>query len=182
MKYLIFSDIHGSATAISQMLEVFEREKCDYMIILGDILYHGPRNPLPIGHDPQKVVTDLNKYKDKIIAVGGNCDAQVDQMVLDFPCLSEYTLIVDEGIRIFATHGHNYTLETTHFIGKGDIFLYGHTHLWEIENRNGVTVCNPGSIALPKENRPPTYALYDKGYLTVYNLENQVLKTYHHLG
>ena len=111
MRYLILSDLHGSETYLRPMLSLFEEQGFDFLILLGDILYHGPRNPLPEGHNPQGVVNLLNTYSDRIIACRGNCDAEVDQMLLNFPCLSDYSLIVDEGIKLFATHGHRYTAE-----------------------------------------------------------------------
>lgn len=176
MKYLIFSDIHGSYTAAQTMIDLFVKESYDLMIILGDILYHGPRNPLPEGHNPKEVATLLNAYKDKIICVGGNCDAQVDQMVLTFPCLGDYTMVVDEGVRMFATHGHNYTPDNLSILATGDVFLYGHTHLWELEQRDGCVICNPGSISLPKEGLPATYATYDKGIVQVCTIKGIHLK------
>lgn len=175
MKYLIFSDIHGSATRTQEIVNIFQKEMCDRMIILGDVLYHGPRNPLPEGHNPKEVVTLLNDYKDEIICVRGNCEAEVDQMVLAFPCLGDYTVIVDEGIRLFATHGHLYSPEHLPPLVKGDIFLYGHTHLWEIRDQEGIIICNPGSISLPKEGRPATYATYEKGCLSIYTLSGECL-------
>lgn len=181
MKYLIFSDIHGSSSATQCMLEIFEQKQCDFMIILGDVLYHGPRNPLPQGHNPKQVAELLNGYRDKIICVGGNCDAAVDQMVLQFPCLAEYTMIIDEGVKLFVTHGHQYNPENLPLLQKGDIFLYGHTHLWEIEEIEGIIQCNPGSISLPKEGRPATYAIYEKGILEIYTLEGEKLKEKEHL-
>lgn len=178
MKYLIFSDIHGSATRTQEIVDIFQKEMCDRMIILGDVLYHGPRNPLPEGHNPKEVVTLLNAHKDKIICVRGNCEAEVDQMVLEFPCLGEYTIVVDEGVRLFATHGHHYNPEHLPSLTKGDIFLYGHTHLWEVREREGIVICNPGSISLPKEGRPATYAIYEKGSLSVYTLSGECLVVY----
>lgn len=176
MKYLIFSDIHGSSSCTKRMLEIFEEKNCDLMLILGDVLYHGPRNPLPEGHNPKEVVELLNTYKNKIVCVGGNCDATVDQMVLNFPCLAEYTIIMDQGIKLFATHGHHYSPEQLPVLNQGDVFLYGHTHLWEIEEKEGVIQCNPGSISLPKEGRPATYALYESRKLEVYTLDGECLK------
>lgn len=176
MKYLIFSDIHGSSSCTKRMLEIFEEKNCDLMLILGDVLYHGPRNPLPEGHNPKEVVELLNTYKNKIVCVGGNCDATVDQMVLNFPCLAEYTIIMDQGIKLFATHGHHYSPEQLPVLNQGDVFLYGHTHLWEIEEKEGVIQCNPGSISLPKEGRPATYALYENRKLAVYTLDGECLK------
>lgn len=171
MKYMIISDIHGSELYTHQALKAFKEKNCDHLIILGDILYHGPRNPLPSGHNPQGVVELLNPYASKITAVRGNCEAEVDQMLLNFPCLSDYALIVDEGIRIFATHGHLYNEEHLPQLQPGDVFLYGHTHLWVVKEKDGLLICNPGSISLPKENRPPTYAIYEDRHITVYTLE-----------
>ncbi|MGL4344342.1 MAG: phosphodiesterase [Cellulosilyticaceae bacterium] len=175
MKYLIFSDCHGSKERVAKVLEVFEKENCDRILILGDVLYHGPRNPLPEGHDPKGVVEILNNYAEKIICVRGNCDTEVDQMVLGFPCLAEYTIIVEEGKTLFATHGHHYHPDNLPRLAPCSAFLYGHTHLWELETKEGLILCNPGSIALPKENRPPTYALLNNGILGVYTLEGEKL-------
>lgn len=175
---MILSDIHGSETHLQHMLNIFEKEQCDTLILLGDILYHGPRNPLPDGHNPQGVVKLLNNYASRIIACRGNCDAEVDQMLLQFPCLSDYALIVDEGLRIFITHGHLYDPDhLPPFEGK-NIFLYGHTHLWELRMQDNTLICNPGSIALPKENRPSTYALFEHGLLSVYNADRILLASY----
>ena len=177
MRYLILSDIHGSEACLKPMLTLFEEKKFDFLILLGDILYHGPRNPLPEGHNPQGVVKLLNAYNDRIIACRGNCDAEVDQMLLEFPCLGDYSLIVDEGTKLFATHGHLYT--PNHFAktaGK-QIFLYGHTHLWELRQEEDVFICNPGSISLPKENRPATYGTYESGTLSIYDLNHNLLSS-----
>ncbi len=175
MKYLIFSDIHGSHSKTELMTTIFEQQHCDFMIILGDILYHGPRNSLPEGHNPAEVAKLLNKYASKIISVRGNCEAEVDQMVLDFACLSEYSLIVDEGIRIFATHGHIYNPQKLPNLESFDIFLYGHTHLYEIKNFESKLICNPGSISLPKENREASYAIYENKTISIFNLQNNLI-------
>ncbi|MBP3910488.1 MAG: phosphodiesterase [Niameybacter sp.] len=175
MKYIIFSDIHGSASRTKKVLEIFEKEQCDKMIILGDVLYHGPRNDLPEGHGPKEVVTLLNHYKDRIICVRGNCEAEVDQMVLEFACMETYTRIIEGERTLFATHGHHYNPEKLPMLKAGDVFLYGHTHLWELSEKEGIRICNPGSISLPKENRPATYALYNEGKLSVYTLEGECL-------
>lgn len=177
MRYMILSDIHGSETYLKKALTIFETQGFDFLILLGDILYHGPRNPLPEGHNPQGVVKLLNPYAAQIIACRGNCDAEVDQMLLDFPCLGDYSLIVDEGIRLFATHGHKYTADHFPKAPGKQIFLYGHTHLWELTHQGDVLVCNPGSIALPKENRPHTYATYENSTLCIYDLEGNCLAT-----
>ncbi|MGL4738358.1 MAG: phosphodiesterase [Cellulosilyticaceae bacterium] len=175
MKYLIFSDCHGSKSRVEKVLEVFEVEKCDRMILLGDVLYHGPRNPLPEGHDPKGVVALLNGYADRIIAIRGNCDTEVDQMVLEFPCLAEYAIIVEEGRTLFATHGHHYGPQQLPKLAQCSVFLYGHTHLWELREEGGIILCNPGSIALPKEDRPATYGILDGLSLSIYTLDGEKL-------
>ena len=175
MKYMIFSDIHGSASRTKKILDIFEKEKCDQMIILGDILYHGPRNDLPEGHAPKEVVALLNAYKNRIICVRGNCEAEVDQMVLEFSCMETYTRIMEGERTLFATHGHHYNPGNLPLLKVGDVFFYGHTHLWELSEKEGICICNPGSISLPKENRPATYALYDEGKIGIYTLEGECL-------
>ncbi len=176
MKYMIVSDIHGSAYYTKMALKIFDDNKCDWLILLGDILYHGPRNPLPEGHDPQTVVSLINPYASKIISVRGNCDAEVDQMLLNFPCLSDYALIVDNNITLFATHGHIYDEENLPKLSK-NIFLYGHTHLWTLKKVGDLLICNPGSISLPKENRPNTYAIYENCSISIYDLNGEKLSS-----
>lgn len=175
MKYIIFSDIHGSASRLKKILHIFEQENCDQMIILGDILYHGPRNDLPEGHAPKEVVQLLNAHKDQIICVRGNCEAEVDQMVLQFPCMDTYVRLIEGHQTLFLTHGHHYHPENLPTLKEGDIFFYGHTHLWELNQKQGVYICNPGSISLPKQNRPATYAIYDEGKISIYTLEGECL-------
>lgn len=174
MKYMILSDIHGSATSLAKALSFYEGFGCNQLIILGDILNYGPRNPLPEGLNPQGVAKQLNEYSDRILAVRGNCDSEVDQMLLDFPCMSDYTIVVDEGKRLFLTHGHIYN-EENHPKGKQDFFFYGHTHLWKVEKKDWGTICNTGSITLPKGGNPPTFAVYSQGKLEVYTLEGEKL-------
>lgn len=173
MKILIFSDIHGCATSLRKLLRYNELLKPDYLLILGDILYHGPRNPIPPGYDPQQVVALLNPLKDKIIAVRGNCEAEVDQMLLEFPCMSDDARIFDQQHQLFATHGHLYHPEKLPLLTPGSVFLYGHTHLWQLEKKKDhpVILFNPGSITLPKEQRPATFGYYDEGILSVRALE-----------
>ena len=129
MKYLIASDIHGSAYYCRKVLEQFEKEAADKIILLGDILYHGPRNDLPKEYNPKAVTEMLNSVKDKIFCVRGNCEAEVDQMVLDFPVLADYALLCEQGTMIFITHGHLYNLADLPKIGPKDILLHGHTHV-----------------------------------------------------
>lgn len=175
MRYFIISDIHGSSAYLKKALDLFAAGSYDYLVILGDILYHGPRNQIPEGYNPQEVVSLLNPLAKQIIACRGNCEAEVDQMLLKFPCLSDYSLIVDGKVSLFATHGHLYTADNFPMTPGTSVFLSGHTHLWVLEQKEDVVVCNPGSITLPKENRPHTFATYEDGQLFVKDLEGQVL-------
>lgn len=175
MNYFIISDIHGSSFYLKKALEHFKAGSYDYLIILGDILYHGPRNVIPEGYNPQEVVSLLNPLSDQIIACRGNCEAEVDQMLLTFPCLADYALLIDQDVRFFMTHGHLYTAET---YPKGtylSVFLYGHTHLWVLKKQGQSIICNPGSITLPKENRPHTFATYENRKLFIKDLSGTIL-------
>lgn len=171
MKILIVSDIHGSETAAIKAINLFNNENCDYMLLLGDVLYHGPRNPLPEGHNPKGVAEKLNSIKDKIIAVRGNCDADIDQMLLEFTCMAEYVLIVDGNRKIFATHGHIYSPENLPKLYGTSFFLSGHTHVSGITKKGNLTICNPGSCALPKDGKAPSVAIYDNGELRILSIE-----------
>jgi len=161
MRTLVLSDIHGSAYACKMALSYLEKFGCERIFLLGDLLYHGPRNPLPGGHDPQGVVALLSPLKDKITAVRGNCDAEVDQMVLGFPCLADYAEFEENGVRLFMSHGHLYDPYLfSHY--KADAYFSGHTHIFTAEkNADGVYCLNPGSTSLPKGGNPPTVGLYD---------------------
>ncbi len=178
MKYLICSDIHGSAAAAGLLIGWFEKLRCDRLVILGDTLYHGPRNPLPPGHDPKGVVDLLNPYADRIVACRGNCDAEVDQMLLAFPTMGDTALIVDDGVRLVASHGHVYSPERLPPLSPGDVFLSGHTHVQMLEkNADGVVLCNPGSAALPKGGSPAGFAVYEARTLTLYDMNGTELRT-----
>lgn len=162
MKWFIASDIHGSACCCKAMLERVEAENADRILLLGDILYHGPRNDLPEEYAPKKVIEMLSQFKDRILSVRGNCDCEVDQMVLPFPVLAEYALL-DLGSRlVFATHGHLYNDEKLPPLGYGNILLCGHTHVPRCEEKSGFVFMNPGSVSIPKENS-------DRGYMTLEN-------------
>jgi len=182
MRALILSDIHGSALAARQALTFFEKFNCDKIFLLGDTLYHGPRNPLPAGHGPMQVVEALTPYKDRIIAVRGNCDADVDLMMLDFPIENEYKVVEDCGFHLFLSHGHIFmpecfprnALESIESTGASqaeansakkppiDVYLYGHTHIWKLEkNFRDVVIATPGSTSLPKGGNPPTFGFYE---------------------
>lgn len=170
MKYLIISDIHGNVNSIRKIAEIYSKGDFDGMIILGDILYHGPRNPITNGYNPKEVAEILNEFKDEITAVRGNCEAEVDQAMLKFPCMSDYAIINDNGRTIFATHGHIWNPEKLPNLPNNSYFLYGHTHLYKLENIDNITICNPGSITLPKENRKPTFAVYNNGEIEITEL------------
>lgn len=161
MKYLIASDIHGSAYYCRKLLDAFEREKADRLILLGDLLYHGPRNNLPEGHDPKAVIAMLNGLKDKIFCVRGNCDTEVDQMVLEFPVMAEYALMETNGRLIMLTHGHHYGIDNVPLCV--DVMINGHTHVPLCEERNGVLCLNCGSVSLPKQNSAHSYMTLEDG-------------------
>lgn len=175
MRYLIVSDIHGSAPRLEQVLDFFKKEQMDMLLILGDILNYGPRNGVPDGLDAPAIVKSLNELSDKIIAVRGNCDSEVDQMLLDFPMMSDYTIVVDNGVRLFLTHGYNINENNMPKVGC-DIFLYGHTHLQKFEKQDGIVVCNTGSITFPKGGNEPTFASYEDGVLRLHLLDGSILK------
>ena len=172
MKIFVMSDIHGSSFYLKKALEAFEKEKADYILILGDELYHGPRNPLPLEYDPKKVVEMLNPLKNKIMAVRGNCDSEVDQMLLQYPIMGDYSTIFLNGKRIYCTHGHIYNKENLPNIDSEDILIYGHTHIPLAEkNSKNMYILNPGSISLPKENNPNSYGIFENNKFTVKKLE-----------
>ena len=168
MKLFIASDLHGSAKFCRMMLEAFERERADKIALLGDILYHGPRNPLPDGYAPQEVAALLNNYRQKIVCVRGNCDSEVDQMVLDFPILSDYALICIDGINMYLSHGHRDIPPMT----DSDVYLTGHTHVPLIE-KSGWLHLNPGSLSLPKEGSERSYMIYENRTFTFKTLEGR---------
>ncbi len=175
MTILTISDIHGSHHYLERVLEVFHREEADLILILGDELYHGPRNPLPDGYNPKLVAETLNNYKDKIIAVRGNCDSEVDQMVLDYPITSDLSTIFWEGRRITATHGHIYNEDKLPPVSSGDILIYGHTHLPLAKKEEGIYILNPGSISLPKGGNPNSYGIFKDSSFKVISLEGEVV-------
>ncbi len=169
MKWFIASDIHGSEFYCKKMIEAFEAEKADKILLLGDILYHGPRNDLPKDYNPKAVIEILNKLKDKILCVRGNCDTEVDQMVLDFPILADYCIITDADKVIYATHGHIYNESNLPPLQKGDILLHGHTHIPKYTEYEYYTCVNPGSVSIPKENSHHGYIILQNGIFTQKN-------------
>ena len=164
MRYMVASDIHGDFYWASRVAETFEKEHADRLVLLGDILYHGPRNDLPEGYAPKKVIPLLNGMADKIIAVRGNCDAEVDQMVLDFPIMADYKQIESGGKTFVLSHGHIYMPgRVPADMPEGAVFLSGHTHVVKDEIVSGVRCINPGSPSIPKENSAPSYIIIDDG-------------------
>ena len=151
MKLIIASDIHGSAYWCGKLMELVEKENPDKLILLGDLLYHGPRNDLPKEYAPKQVIPMLSKYKDIILAVRGNCEAEVDQMVLPFPCLADFSQLYVDGKLLYLTHGHHHNPDNLPPLTEGSVFLYGHTHVKLDEMRNGIRCMNPGSISIPKD-------------------------------
>ena len=160
MKWMIASDLHGSAYYCKLLLEAFDREQADRLLLLGDILYHGPRNDLPRDYAPKEVLAMLNQRKDRICCVRGNCDTEVDQMVLQFPILADYCVLTAADRLIYATHGHNHNLQNLPPLQAGDILLHGHTHIpaWEC-SPEGILYVNPGSVSIPKNGSTNSYMM-----------------------
>ncbi len=160
MKWMIASDLHGSAYYCRKMLEAFEREGADRLFLLGDLLYHGPRNDLPREYAPKEVIPLLNGKREKLLCVRGNCDAEVDQMVLEFPVLADYAVLPVGQRLIYATHGHIYHVKNLPPLAPGDVLLHGHTHVpaWT-EFGQGNLYLNPGSVSIPKEDSPHSYMI-----------------------
>lgn len=177
MKYMFASDIHGSAWYCRKLLEEYRRSGADRLILLGDILYHGPRNDLPKEYAPKEVIGMLNSLKSEILAVRGNCEAEVDQMVLEFPVLADYGILVLNGFTFYTTHGHVYHPECLPPMKKGDILIYGHTHLLRAEALGDYYVVNPGSISIPKGGNPPTYGILDEKVFKILDFAGDTVKT-----
>ncbi len=172
MKFLIASDIHGSAYFCDLLIKAIKEEKADKVLLLGDALYHGPRNDLPKDYNPKVVLEMLNNIREKILYVRGNCDSEVDQMVLNFPILADYAIIPLENNVIYATHGHIYNPNNLPPLNKSDIILNGHTHVPKCEEKEDCIYMNCGSVSIPKENSPHSYMTLENGEFLWKNLEN----------
>ena len=164
---MIASDIHGSAWYCRKMMEALEKEQADRLILLGDLLYHGPRNDLPKEYAPKEVIRMLNKEKNRIYNVRGNCDAEVDQMVLPFNILEERKIVEVDGRRILLHHGHHETDTST-----VSVVMSGHTHVPVLEEKDGVLYLNPGSTTIPKNGSRPSYAVWDEGRISIIGLDD----------
>ncbi len=178
MKYLVASDIHGSDYYLKQLLEAVDKEQPDKIILLGDILYHGPRNDLPEGYAPKAVIPKLNELKSKILCVRGNCDTEVDQMVLEFPIMADYGIITSGKEVIYITHGHNHNSKNLPPMNSDEILLHGHTHIPVCDVTETHIYMNPGSVSIPKENSPHSYMIIEDGVFTWKNLQGEVYKEF----
>jgi putative phosphoesterase len=178
MKFMIASDIHGSEYYCKKLLKAYDEEKADRLILLGDLLYHGPRNDLPRDYAPKAVMELLNNRKNDLLCVRGNCEAEVDQMVLEFPVLADYALITAGDRIIFATHGHHYNENNLPPLHKGDILLNGHTHVPKCVEHEGYIYMNPGSVSMPKENSYHGYMTYEKDTFLWKDFDGRIINTY----
>lgn len=183
MKLMFASDIHGSQTACERVLARYDAEGADRLILLGDLLYHGPRNDLPEAYAPKAVIALLNARKRELLCVRGNCEAEVDQMVLEFPVMADYMLLplftADGRERTaFVTHGHHYHLGALPPHKPGDLLIHGHTHVLCMKEQEDVVYLNPGSAALPKEGNPKSYMIYEAGLFMIKTLEGEEILSY----
>lgn len=174
MKWMIASDLHGSAKYVRLLTEAYAREGADRLLLLGDLLYHGPRNDLPPDYDPKQVIALLSPLKERIFCVRGNCDTEVDQMVLPFPILADYCLLECRGRLIYGTHGHIYNLQNPPPLAPGDVLLCGHTHIPANQEQDGLLYLNPGSVSIPKENSPRGYMTLEEGLFQWKELDGRV--------
>ena len=178
MKWMIASDIHGSAYYCRELLAAFEREGAQKLMLLGDVLYHGPRNDLPRDYAPKEVIAMLNAIKEKMLCVRGNCDTEVDQMVLEFPVLADYAILVAGERMIYATHGHVYNENKLPPLQKGDVLMHGHTHVPKCVEHEDYLYINPGSVSIPKENSAHGYLILEDGKLTWKSLDGKSYMEY----
>lgn len=178
MKLLIASDIHGSLKYCRMLIENYKKENCDKLILLGDVLYHGPRNDLPEEYNPKGVIALLNSMADEILCVRGNCEAEVDDMVLDFNVLADYALLFNNGKTFFLTHGHKFNPQNPPKLKKGDVLFNGHTHVSKIEETETFVYANPGSVSIPKENTPRGYMLLTDDKIIHKNLDGEIIQEY----
>ena len=165
MKIMFLSDIHGIKTNLKVVGDLFKKENCNKLVVLGDLFYIGPRNEMKEDYDIKAVVEFLNTYKDKIICIRGNCDSLVDQYVCDFPLIGEIGVLSIDGKDLYLTHGHIYNEKKWEY--QNTILIYGHEHIPYIREKENNLFINPGSISLPKEDNPPTYMIYENGVFTI---------------
>jgi len=178
MKLMFAGDIHGSAYYCRKLMERYGEEKPDKVILLGDILYHGPRNPLPRDYMPADVATMLNSIRSEILCVRGNCDSEVDQMVLEFPIMAEYAVFYIDNRMVYVTHGHILNEDKLPMIHKGDILIHGHTHRKVMEDRGDFIYINPGSVSLPKDDDVRSYMIYEDRVFSIKDIDGRCLMTF----
>ena len=171
MKLMVASDIHGSAFYCRKLMESYREEKAEKLILLGDLLYHGPRNALPKEYNPPAVIEMLNEIADEILCVRGNCDSEVDQMVLNFPILSDSLLLWLNGHLVYCTHGHIYHTEALPKLHPGDVLIHGHTHVKGMKDYGTYKWINPGSVSIPKDGTEHSYLIYENGEFIVRSFE-----------
>ncbi len=178
MKFLILSDIHGSRPALEEVLRFYDAGGYDMLLLLGDLLNYGPRNGLPVGLDAPGVAELLAGRVGDVVAVRGNCDSEVDQMLLPFPIMGDYAIVTDGRYRLFLTHGHIYNESNLPSAQACDVFFYGHTHLQKLQAAtiNTPAICNTGSPTFPKGGNPPTFATLENGLLFIRSLDGSVLQ------
>lgn len=177
MKVFFISDLHGCVESTQMALDGFVQSQADHLILLGDILNHGPRNPVPEGYNPPQVARLLNQYKSQIIAVRGNCDSEVDQMLLEFPMMMDYAvLLLESGQKMFLTHGHTYNAEHLPPLNPGDILCHGHTHIPQADWHNDIFIFNPGSTTFPRNQGKASFGLFEDGVFSVTNFDGEVLQ------
>lgn len=177
MNLFFASDLHGSLPATEQMISQYVKSGAKHLILLGDILNHGPRNAIPEGYNPPEVAQLLNQYADQIIAVRGNCDSEVDQMLLSFPMMMDYSwVLLESGQRLFLTHGHTYNSDKRPALRDGDILAHGHTHIPVAEEQNGVVIFNPGSVTIPRNGYSASFGLLSNNRLQVIGFDQSVIK------
>lgn len=176
MKLFFASDLHGCLPATLRVIEAYKASKADYLVILGDVLNHGPRNPVPEGYNPPEVASALNALADEIIAVRGNCDSEVDQMLLSFPMMMDYSwVLLEQGQRLFLTHGHLYNAAKRPKLKLGDVIAHGHTHIPVAKLDGEQVIFNPGSVTFPRDGYAASYGLYEAGTLSVVDFAGNVL-------
>lgn len=178
MKIMIASDVHGSAYYCEKMLEVYEKERAERLLLLGDILYHGPRNELPKDYNPKQVIHMLNPWKEQILCVRGNCDSEVDQMVLEFPIMADYAYVINGKTSVYTTHGHVYNEYNLLPMPKNSIFLHGHTHIPKCTVHENYINMNPGSVSIPKEESWHGYMIWEEELFQWKDLESNIHMEY----
>lgn len=177
MKLMFASDIHGSLYYAEKTVEKYREEKADKLILLGDLLYHGPRNDLPKDYNPKGVITLLNSIKQEILAVRGNCEAEVDQMVLEFPVMAEYMIMYLNNKMVFVTHGHKFNTLNPPMLKEGDVLIHGHTHIQAMEKVDNYYYINPGSVSIPKNGNTNSYMVYENNKFIIKDFNGNIIKT-----